>query len=56
MNSTKTKKIRSGIVTTYTVTGRESMNIDTTSRVSAYMDSSMVDSFYGLLWIRAGLK
>lgn len=40
----------------YTVTGRESMHIDTTSRVSTYMNPSMVDFFHDMLWTRAGLK
>ena len=40
----------------YTVTGRESMYIDITSRISAYMAPSMVDFFHNMLWTRAGLK
>lgn len=40
----------------FTKENRESMHINTDSKVSPYMDPAMVSLFHGLLWERAGLK
>lgn len=40
---------------TYTVKQRQSMHIDTTSRVGLYMDPDMVELFHDKLWKAAGL-
>ena len=36
--------------------GRESMHLDTTSRVAPYMDPAMVTLFHNMLWTQAGLN
>lgn len=40
----------------FTKENRESMHLNTASKVSPYMDPAMVSLFHGLLWERAGLK
>jgi len=40
----------------YSKEGRESMHIDTISRVAPYMDPAMVELFHEKLWKQAGLK
>lgn len=48
---------RTGLPTwpAFTVEGRESMHLDTTSRVAPYMDRAIVGLFHDRLWHQTGL-